>query len=310
MPSAERPPDTPCRTKRKTDMSAMLSAFARSTPWSFPTVGGGSRLIANLLAVAPSGTRLEARPLPSTGITRLQWYYGPFRLPLGSGPTLASVRLIVQNDRLSGSPVLPVNSPCRVPSPLPRWNRRGQVVLGLDDIGLPLSGGGSASTTSVFGACSTFTRVMARQLAELPRQPFDIEGSRPFVASRSTPTASWDTTVLQVRGSHPRESPQLSRRTPESRKPHIPHPLVTKARDRERVFFSSVAILRSRSVSISSTACFFRYGSLTRLRTIEMHLLAFFREHSQSSVAPTPEEPWRLLGMEALSRRRSSIRVL
>jgi hypothetical protein len=76
--------------------------------------------------------------------------------------------------------------------------------------GLPLSGGGSASTRNVFGACSTFTRVMARRLAELPRQPFDVEGSRPFVASRSAPTASWGTTSFQVWDSHPQEFTDLS----------------------------------------------------------------------------------------------------
>jgi len=49
-----------------------------------------------------------------------------------------------------------------------------------------------------------------------PRQPFDIEGFRPFVASRSAPTASWVTTSFQVWVSHPRELRDLSRRTPEA----------------------------------------------------------------------------------------------
>ena len=39
-----------------------------------------------------------------------------------------------------------------------------------------------------------------------PWQPFDIEGSRPFVAARSTPTASWHSTSFQVWVSHPREN--------------------------------------------------------------------------------------------------------
>ena len=43
-----------------------------------------------------------------------------------------------------------------------------------------------------------------------PRQPFDIEGFRPFVASRSAPTASWVTTSFQVWVSHPRELTDLS----------------------------------------------------------------------------------------------------
>src|SRR5262249_33996075 len=41
------------------------------------------------------------------------------------------------------------------------------------------------------------------------RQPFDIRGSRPFLASRSTPTASWVTTFCQVWVSHPRELSDL-----------------------------------------------------------------------------------------------------
>ena len=41
------------------------------------------------------------------------------------------------------------------------------------DNGLPLATGGSALATYVFGACSTFTQVMARWLAELPKSsPF------------------------------------------------------------------------------------------------------------------------------------------
>jgi hypothetical protein len=41
------------------------------------------------------------------------------------------------------------------------------------DNGLPLATGGSALATYVFGACSTFTHVMARWLAELPKSsPF------------------------------------------------------------------------------------------------------------------------------------------
>jgi hypothetical protein len=89
--------------------------------------------------------------------------------------------------------------------------------------GLLLSGGGSASTSGVFGACSTFTRVMARRLAELPKQPFDVEGSRPFVASRSASTASWGTTSFQVWVSHPRDLTDLSRRTPEAPAPGYPY---------------------------------------------------------------------------------------
>jgi hypothetical protein len=59
-------------------------------------------------------------------------------------------------------------SPCRVPSSLPRRNSGPIDRWGAPERGLPLLCGGSASATSVFGTCSTFTRVTARWLAELP----------------------------------------------------------------------------------------------------------------------------------------------
>ena len=47
----------------------------------------------------------EPRPLPSTGITRLQRYYGPLRHPKAPGPSLAGVRLAIV-DHAVGLPVL------------------------------------------------------------------------------------------------------------------------------------------------------------------------------------------------------------
>ena len=38
---------------------------------------------------------LELRSLPSTGITRLHWYYEPLRHPWAPGLSLAGVRLVV-----------------------------------------------------------------------------------------------------------------------------------------------------------------------------------------------------------------------
>jgi hypothetical protein len=38
--------------------------------------------------------RLELRPLPSAGVTRLRWYYEPLRHPIRPGLALASCRLI------------------------------------------------------------------------------------------------------------------------------------------------------------------------------------------------------------------------
>ena len=55
--------------------------------------------------------RLELRPLPSTGITRLQRYYEPLRHPSGPGLSLTGVRLIIP-DHASGFPVLRALSLC------------------------------------------------------------------------------------------------------------------------------------------------------------------------------------------------------
>jgi hypothetical protein len=47
---------------------------------------------------------LELRPLPSTGITRLLWYYGPVRHPSRPGLSLAGIRLRTHSPM--GLPVL------------------------------------------------------------------------------------------------------------------------------------------------------------------------------------------------------------
>ena len=38
---------------------------------------------------------LELRSLPSTGITRLHWYYEPLRHPRAPGLSLTGVRLVI-----------------------------------------------------------------------------------------------------------------------------------------------------------------------------------------------------------------------
>src|SRR5262249_1718406 len=65
----------------------------------------------------------EVRPLPSPGVTRLRWYYGPVRLPPWPGLSLTGVRLGEVPTRED----LPccVRSPyAGMPSPLPRRDRR------------------------------------------------------------------------------------------------------------------------------------------------------------------------------------------
>src|SRR4051794_26099932 len=54
---------------------------------------------------------LELRPLPSTGITQLQWYYEPLRHPGAPGLSLTGIRLTIP-DHASGFPVLRALSLC------------------------------------------------------------------------------------------------------------------------------------------------------------------------------------------------------
>src|SRR5712672_794305 len=51
-------------------------------------------MLPNLLSLATSCVRLELRPLPSTGITRLHRYYEPLRHPSQPGLSLTSCQLI------------------------------------------------------------------------------------------------------------------------------------------------------------------------------------------------------------------------
>jgi hypothetical protein len=67
---------------------------------------------------------LERRPLPSTGVTRLQWYYEPHRHPRWPGLSLAGVRLRVTRPHRLGLPVLRWISVYRhavVITPVARW---------------------------------------------------------------------------------------------------------------------------------------------------------------------------------------------
>lgn len=69
----------------------------------------------NLLSFPTSLVCLEPRPLPSTGITRLQRYYGPLRHHKAPGTSLTGFRLAIP-DHAMGLPVLhafPLCTCCR-----------------------------------------------------------------------------------------------------------------------------------------------------------------------------------------------------
>jgi len=87
-------------------------ALACNAVWSFRTFSGVSRLTPiSRLSLFPN-VCLEPRPLPSTGITRRQRYYGPIRHPAQPGLSLAGVRLEVTPFHRAGFPVLRKISLC------------------------------------------------------------------------------------------------------------------------------------------------------------------------------------------------------
>ena len=94
----------------------------------------------NLLALGYFHSVPEVRSLPSAGITRLQRYYGPLRLPKRPSLSLAGVRL-AHAATTWGLPCC-VDSPCTdMPAPLPRRDRRWDQVT-------PLT-----ATTAAFPMC-------------------------------------------------------------------------------------------------------------------------------------------------------------
>ena len=146
--------------------------------------------MATLLTLDPVQNVLDVRPLPSTGVTRLQRYYEPVRHPTRPGLSLAGVRVGLLSHRW-GFPCC-VRSPCAdMPSPLPRRDR--QLGSGCspvcDDGGLPQMSAGSAPA-------STFSRPARRLLTLWPAcsrgrlATLSIEGFGSFVASATAPIAT------------------------------------------------------------------------------------------------------------------------
>jgi hypothetical protein len=114
----------------------------------------------NLPFLATSYAHLEPRLLPSTGITRLLWYYEPLRHPLPPSLSLAGVWLDVRPVHGKGLPVLHRSSCADMPSPISRrigWMRSSlasPTVAAFPEILI-----GSASALVIFGTCSAFTHV-------------------------------------------------------------------------------------------------------------------------------------------------------
>src|SRR5882757_5580528 len=156
-----------CRTGRRSD-SRLPPSLSRVTPSAV------SEHFSELLgcpisrSLTTSCVSLELRPLPSTGITRLQRYYGPLRHPTAPGLSLAGVRLIIPDHAL-GLPVLRALSLCTCRRHYPgaaarRIPRSSHPAVSA----FPGRGRRVGLHIDLFEACSAFTRVAACTLARSP----------------------------------------------------------------------------------------------------------------------------------------------
>ena len=166
----------------------------------------------NLALLATCCVRLEPGPLPSTGVTRLQRYYGPIRHPMTPGPSVTGVRFGRPRPRHRVSRVACAFLVYMLP-PLPRrGDGRSHCAHPFRRVSLPRNGSRVGPRIDRFEACSAFTRVAACTLALPPTWLALPEGFSQFVTSLAAPVlpagafAGW--------ASHPLESAALARRTP------------------------------------------------------------------------------------------------
>jgi hypothetical protein len=156
--------------------------------------------------------RLQLRPLPSTGITRLHRYYKPLRHPKRPGLSLASCQLIQPQSPL-GLPVLPSVPFAYMPSPLPPAGWRKLFAHTLPPHRPSPSPRRVGSCILNFEACSAFTHVTACTLAESPLRPSSTGGFSSFVTSTAAPIATGRNEPVPGWDLHPLWTKRLSRRT-------------------------------------------------------------------------------------------------
>ena len=149
----------------------------------------------------------EVRALCSTGITRHQRSYDPVRLPPGPPPKVDVEAATLAPD---GSPSLP-EPPCVRAVPTTPADRNGCTCRLLPRLTRPSPNSGRVGIRIVlFEACSGFTRVTARTLAQPPKAAFVTglrRGRLPGHAARQLPaqsTTRWvepsSTGVSRLRG--------------------------------------------------------------------------------------------------------------
>jgi hypothetical protein len=120
-------------------------------------------------SLATCCVRLELRPLPSTGITRLQRYYEPLRHPRAPGLSLTGVRLIIP-DHAVGLPVLRALSLCtccrHYPGAADGRTPRSKITRPCQPSPIPLSGRPAhrpfRGLLSVYSRCGLHTRAVTQ----------------------------------------------------------------------------------------------------------------------------------------------------
>ena len=183
--------------------------FRASSP--VPLYECDDRLLSSLLRVTPSAgsepfsvllgfpiarsfptccVRLELRPLPSPGITRLQRYYEPLRHLTAPGPSLTGVQLVIPDHALR-LPVLRALSLCTCHRQYPGAAAGLTLRSGHPShVSLPRYGSRVVLHIVLFETCSAFTQVAACTLALSPIRDTIIEGFSHFVTSMTAPIAS------------------------------------------------------------------------------------------------------------------------
>ena len=168
-----------------------------------------------LLTFPTSRTASEVRPLPSTGVTRLQRYYGPVRLPPGPSLSLTGVSFVPQRTAREGLPccpgfllrravvITPAGPSAGIKDHSPVWMATA----------FPFMRGGSAPAKRIFEACSTFTRVTARTLAESLTRSFSARGFDLEVTRQAARTATGSNDQAAGWDSHPLKTSAFARRT-------------------------------------------------------------------------------------------------
>src|SRR6476646_8645541 len=147
--------------------SALLRPSTQQSP-AAPVIVGVCRLIANHHDLAIFESAPEVRALSSASITRLQRSYDPVRLPPWPSPS-ATLRPLPSP--LTGLPRF-TNHLSDVPCPLPRRIERVRVSIA-SPLMLPSPFDRRVGIRIVtFEACSGFTHVTARQIAQPPKAAF------------------------------------------------------------------------------------------------------------------------------------------